>query len=158
MKLFLKGGKIKVFDVSNLGRELVCSWFYIFLVVFNKLISKLFVLWITLFFSYFLSVFIYTHALMCSCNCFRKDRYISIKIFCLFWQLLGLKSKIGICDVFGHFIVYGHYVVCKFCHRLPNGEIIKFWVCSVGKPWQKVNLIELEWCTFKFMTKKKTEV
>ena len=44
MKLFLKGGKIKVFDVSNLGRELVCSWFYIFLVVFNKLISKLFVL------------------------------------------------------------------------------------------------------------------
>ena len=40
-------------------------------------------------------------------ECFRKDRYILIKTFYLFLQLLGQESQIGICDVIGHFIVLG---------------------------------------------------
>ena len=67
-------------------------------------------------------------------------------------------SKLGVLDwdlwyIFGHFIVYGHYVVCKFCHKLPKGEIVRIWVCSVGKSWQKVSFIELEWWAFKSKTK-----
>ena len=67
-------------------------------------------------------------------------------------------SRLGVLDwdlwyIFGHFIVYGHYVVCKFCHGLPKGEIVRIWVCRVSKSWQKVSFIELERCTFKSKTK-----
>jgi len=58
---FWKWEKIKFFDVSNLGGELVC-----------------------IFVIFCLFVLISTHALMCSSECFRKERYILIKIFCLF--------------------------------------------------------------------------
>ena len=88
---FWKVEKIKYFDVSNLGGELVCLWFYISLVVFNKVDIKLFALWFTMHYSFCLSVFISTHALMCSFKCFRKDMYTPIKTFCLFLQLLGKK-------------------------------------------------------------------
>ena len=45
------------------------------------------------------------------------------------------------------------YESCWIDSKLDT-NIVRFWVCSVGKPWQKVGIIELEWCTFKFKTKK----
>ena len=71
-------------------------------------------------------------------ECFKKDRCILIKTF----YLLLATSRLGVLDwdlwYIGHFIVYGHYVVCVFCHGLPKGEIVRFWVCNVGKPWQNM--------------------
>ena len=47
-------------------------------------------------------------------------------------DLLSLlaTSRLGVLDwdfcCNGHFIVYGHYVVCVFSHGLPKGEIVRF--------------------------------
>ena len=45
----------------------------------------------------------------------------------------------------GIFIVYGHYVVYVFCHKLPNEKIVWFWVCNVGKPWQNMIKTKSHW-------------
>ena len=68
--VFERGRIWKAFDVSNLGGELAYFCFYIVL-------------------HFFLYVFLSTHILMCSFECFRKDMYILIRIFYLFLQLLG---------------------------------------------------------------------
>ena len=70
MKFFFEKGENIFFDV---GGELV----------------SMFVICCYCIFFYYLSVFISTHALMCSFKCFTKDRYILIKTFCLLLQLLG---------------------------------------------------------------------
>ena len=119
MKLFLKGGEKK-----NI-------YIYIYILMYltqgeSQFVCLLFAYGFIFVVIYCFSVFISTHVVMCSFECFRKDRYILIKIFCLFLQLLGQESQIGICDVFGHFIVYGHSVVSMFCHGLPKGEIVRF--------------------------------
>ena len=112
IKLFLKGAEDKnILMYLTQGESQNLRFF------FNFLIFKL---------IHIVYVFLFTHVLMCSFEYFRKDRYILIKIFYLFLQLLGQESQIGICDVFGHFIVCGHYVVCMFCHRLSNGKIVRF--------------------------------
>ena len=70
-EIVLYGGEYKkFFDVPNLGGEFVYFYFYICV-------------------SYCLYVFLSSHAVMCSFECFRKDRYILIKTFYLFLQLLG---------------------------------------------------------------------
>ena len=55
LKLFLKGGGNKFFDVSNLGGELVC----ICVICFSLIIFCLY-------------VFLSTHTLMCSFECFQE--------------------------------------------------------------------------------------
>ena len=108
MKLFLKGRENKsfyflFFMYRTQGEESQFTCFLIFCYCIFVICC--------------LSIVISTHALMCSCGCFRKDRYILIKTFCLFLQLLGQKSQIGIYDVFGKFIVIGLflYLSISFC-------------------------------------------
>ena len=55
----------------------------------GELVSMFVICCYCIFVIYCLSAFISTHAVMCSFECFRKDRYILIKIFYLLLQLLG---------------------------------------------------------------------
>ena len=90
IKLFFKGGEYKNFLMYlTQGESQNLLLFFIFCFI---------LLFICLSFHTCGDVFV---------ECFRKDRYILIKTFYLFLQLLGQESQIGICDVIGHFIVLG---------------------------------------------------
>ena len=75
--MFLKGGENKIFDVSNLGGEFVC----IFVICFSLII-------------YFLYVFLFTHAVMCSFECFKERQVHSDQDFL---PLLA-TFKLGVLD------------------------------------------------------------
>ena len=103
--MFLKGGENKIFDVFYLGGELVC----IFVICFSFII-------------YCLYVFISTHVVMCSFECFHERQVHSDQ------DILPLlvTSRLGVLDynfcciwafllywvvlVFKHFILYVSFV------------------------------------------------
>ena len=83
---------------------------------------------------------------MCSFECFKKDRYILIKTFCLFLQLLNQKYQIEIFDVFRHFIVIGIflYLSISFCMLvlswIANAKERDCQVLKVQNNWQIVSI------------------
>ena len=118
---FLKGGEYKnFFVVSNLGGELVYFFFFIFYFI---------LLFICLSFHTCVDVFV---------ECFRKDRYILIKTF----YLLLATSRLGVLDwdLWCIWAFYCIWALCCMCvlSRIVKGEIVRFWVCNVGKPWQNM--------------------
>ena len=93
---------------------------------------------------------------MCSFECFQERQIHSNQDF----LPLHATSRLGVLYwdlwyIWAFYYIWALcYVVCVFCHGLPKGEIVRFWVCNVGKPWQKLSLIGLEWSTLKSKTKK----
>ena len=92
-------------------------------------------------------VFLSTHVVMCSFECFQERQVHSNQ------DLLPLfvTSRLGVLDwdlwcIWAFYCIWELcYVVCVFCHGLPKGEIVRFWVCNVGKPWQNMRKTKSHW-------------
>ena len=145
LKLFMKGGEYNFFfNVSKLrGR--------VSLLLFLYCVSY-----------YCLYIFLSTHSVMCSFECFQERQVHSNQ------DLLHLfvTSRLGVLDwdlwcIWAFYCIWELcYVVCVFCHGLPKGEIVRFWVCNVGKPWQNMRKTKSHWFRMVYIKveHKKTQV
>ena len=112
----------------NLGGELVYFCFYI---VFHIIVYMSF----------------FPHIRWCVLECFQERQVHSNQ------DLLHLfvTSRLGVLDwdlwcIWAFYCIWELcYVVCVFCHGLPKGEIVRFWVCNVGKPWQNMRKTKSHW-------------
>ena len=121
VKFVFERGRIwKLFDVSNLGGEL--EFTFVFNILFHIIVYMSF----------------FPHMQWCVCWVVQERQVHSDQDrLPLIGNFLVRSLRLGFCDVFGHFYCIWA-LCCVFCHGLPKGEIVRFWVCNVGKPWQNM--------------------